>query len=91
MDINLIEDKNQITDSDKLETLTYYFNQFKVGTLLNLSGTIKTKGLSPLCIFSILFNLAIAGFYSQISVPECFKHPPEPVSNMGYFCIIPNL
>ena len=58
MDINLIEEKNQITDSDKLESFTHYFNQFKVGMLLNRSGIIKTKGLSPPCIFSILFNLA---------------------------------
>jgi len=58
MDNNMIEDKNQITDSNQLGIFKHYFNQFKVGTLLNRSGIIKTKGLSPLCIFSILFNLA---------------------------------
>lgn len=61
MDSNLIEEKNQITDSDKLGSFTHYFNQFKVGRLLNRFGIIKTKGLSPLCIFSILFNLAFVG------------------------------
>jgi hypothetical protein len=38
--------------------LNEYFSIFKIGTLLNRSGITKSKGASPLAIFTALFNLA---------------------------------
>ena len=41
--------------------LSEYFVKFKVGTLLNQSGIIKTKGASPLALFTAVFNLPFVG------------------------------
>ena len=49
---------NQITNSEQIGVLSDYFAKFKIGTLLNRSGIVKTKGASPLAIFTALFNLA---------------------------------
>lgn len=49
---------NQITNSERLGVLNEYFAKFKIGTLLNQSGITKTKGASPLAIFTALFNLS---------------------------------
>jgi hypothetical protein len=51
MDTNLIEKKNQTTNSDRLGNFTPYFNQFKVGTLLNRFGIINStfgRATSPI-------------------------------------------
>lgn len=58
MDSNFIEKENQIIDTKKLGVFTQYFNNFKIGTLLNKCGITKTIGASPLTIFTIVFNLA---------------------------------
>ena len=64
----LNEEQNQIVNPDKLGIFREYFTKFKVGSLLNRSGIVKTKGASPLEIFSIIFNLPFVGknFYEGI-------------------------
>jgi len=47
--------------SDKFGIFDYYFSRLKLGTLLNRSGITKTKGASPLELFTIVFNLAFIG------------------------------
>ena len=61
MNHNVIEKQNQIINFDKLGKLSEYFVKFKVGTLLNQSGIIKTKGASPLALFTAVFNLPFVG------------------------------
>ncbi len=46
----------QISSSEKIGVLSDYFAKFKIGTLLNQSGIVKTKGASPLAIFTALFQ-----------------------------------
>jgi len=58
MNSTLIEEQNQIK---KLGVLGDYFFRFKVGTILNKSGIMKTRGASPLALFTIVFNLAFTG------------------------------
>jgi len=50
--------QNQTQNSDQFGVFSEYFSTFKIGTLLNRSGITKTKGCTPLTIFTILFNLA---------------------------------
>ncbi len=61
MHSNPIDKQNQIINSEKLGVFTQYFDNLKIGTLLNNSGVTKTKGASPLIIFTIVFNLAFIG------------------------------
>ena len=61
MNSNAIEKQNQIINFDKLGKLSEYFAKFKIGTLLNQSGIIKTKGASPLALFTAVFNLPFVG------------------------------
>ena len=58
MNTNLTNKQNQTHISDQLGILGEYFSVFKIGTLLNRAGITKTKGASPLTIFTALFNLA---------------------------------
>ena len=59
MNTTLTGVQNQITNSEQIGVLSDYFAKFKIGTLLNRSGIVKTKGASsPLAIFTALFNLA---------------------------------
>ena len=58
MNTTLTDVQNQITNSEQIGVLSDYFAKFKIGTLLNRSGIVKTKGASPLAIFTALFNLA---------------------------------
>ena len=58
MNTTFTDKQNQIQISDELGTLDQYFSDFKIGTLLNRSGITKTKGASPLTIFTALFKLA---------------------------------
>lgn len=58
MNTTLTDLQNQITNSEQIGVLSDYFAKFKIGTLLNRSGIVKTKGASPLAIFTALFNLA---------------------------------
>lgn len=58
MNTTLTDVQNQITNSEQIGVLSDYFEKFKIGTLLNQSGIVKTKGASPLAIFTALFNLA---------------------------------
>ena len=61
MNNSAIEKQNQIINFDKLGKLSEYFAKFKIGTLLNQSGIIKTKGASPLALFTAVFNLPFVG------------------------------
>lgn len=58
MNTTLTDLQNQITNSEQIGVLNDFFAKFKIGTLLNQSGIVKTKGASPLAIFTALFNLA---------------------------------
>ena len=68
MNTNVIDEQNQTVNSGKLGIFKEYFAKFKVGSLLNKSGIVKTKGATPLEIFSNVFNLPFAGknFYEGI-------------------------
>jgi hypothetical protein len=61
MNNSVNEKQNQIINFDKLGKLSEYFTKFKIGTLLNRSGIIKTKGASPLALFTAVFNLPFIG------------------------------
>ena len=67
MHTTLERDQNQtiisqrLAVSDKFGMFDYYFSRLKLGTMLNRSGITKTKGASPLELFTIVFNLAFIG------------------------------
>lgn len=61
MNTTLQAEQNQIIKSEKLGVFSEYFSKLKAGSLLNRSGIVKTKGASPLEIFTIVFNLAFIG------------------------------
>jgi hypothetical protein len=56
-----IGSQNQTQNPDKLGIFGEYFSMLKVGSMLNKSGITKTKGASPIELFSIVFNLAFIG------------------------------
>ena len=68
MNTTPLEDQNQTLAHEKLGVFSSYFAKLKVGSLLNRSGIVKTKGASPLEIFTIIFNLSFVGknFYEGI-------------------------
>lgn len=55
------EQQNQTIKPNKLGIFSNYFDNFNVGSLLNKSGITKTRGATPLAIFTIVFNLAFVG------------------------------
>ena len=61
MHITPIESQNQTINPDKLGIFGDYFSKLKIGSMLNKSGITKTKGASPLELFTIVFNLAFKG------------------------------
>jgi len=61
MNITLQAEQNQTIKSEKLGIFSEYFTKLKAGSLLNRSGIVKTKGASPLELFTIVFNLAFIG------------------------------
>ena len=61
MDNSLLVKQNQIFDQKKLGIFTNYFANFRIGSLLDRSGITKTKGASPLILFTLVFNLAFTG------------------------------
>jgi len=61
MHTTLTELQNQTINSNKVGILGNYFSSLKVGSMLNKSGIVKTKGASPLKLFTIVFNLAFIG------------------------------
>ncbi len=61
MHITSAEPQNQTMAPDTFGILGDYFSKLKVGSMLNNSGIVKTKGASPLVLFSIVFNLAFTG------------------------------
>ena len=61
MDHNFISLQNQTVTTKKLGIFANLFAEFKIGSLLNQSGISKTKGASPLAVFTIIFNLAFTG------------------------------
>jgi hypothetical protein len=68
MHITSIRPQNQTINPEKLGILGDYFSKLKIGSMLNKSGIVKTKGASPLELFSIVFNLAFIGknFYEGV-------------------------
>ena len=52
-----IGSQNQTQNPEKLGIFGDYFSKLKVGSMLNKSGITKTKGASPIELFSIVFNL----------------------------------
>ena len=61
MDHNFISLQNQSVTGKKLGIFSNLFSEFKIGSLLNRSGISKTKGATPLAVFTIIFNLAFTG------------------------------
>ncbi len=61
MDHNFISLQNQTVTAKKLGVFANSFSEFKIGSLLNQSGISKTKGATPLAVFTIIFNLAFTG------------------------------
>jgi len=61
MDHNFISLQNQTVTTKRLGVFANFFAEFKIGSLLNQSGISKTKGASPLAVFTIIFNLAFTG------------------------------
>lgn len=53
--------QNQTIKDNHTETFSDYFKSFKIGSLLKQAGITKTKGATPLAIFTIVFNLAFVG------------------------------
>jgi len=53
--------QNQTIATEKLGIFSNYFSLLKIGSLLNQSGITKTKGASPLELFTIGFNLVFTG------------------------------
>jgi len=58
MNTTFREKQNQTQNPAQHGIFNDYLSKFKVGTLLNRSGITKTKGPSPLTMFTTLFNLA---------------------------------
>ena len=63
MDHNFISLQNQTVTIKKLGVFANLFSEFKIGSLLNQSGISKTKGATPLAVFTIIFNLALKTFF----------------------------
>jgi hypothetical protein len=61
MNHNRISLQNQTVTTKRLGVFGDLFSEFQIGSLLNQSGISKTKGASPLAVFTIIFNLAFAG------------------------------
>ena len=61
MQTNSIAPQNQTITHNKVGIFSNYFSMLKVGSMLNKSGISKTKGASPLELFTIVFNLAFIG------------------------------
>ena len=61
MNIISTEVENQVVNPDKTRIFGNYFLRLKIGSMLNRSGIAKTKGASPLKLFTIIFNLAFTG------------------------------
>jgi len=53
--------QDQTINPERLGIFGSYFSMLKIGSLLNKSGITKTKGASPLKLFTIVFNLAFIG------------------------------
>ena len=53
--------QDQTINPDRLGIFGSYFSMLKIGSILNKSGITKTKGASPLELFTIVFNLAFIG------------------------------
>ena len=58
---NQIINSNRLDIHDKLGIFDYYFSRLKLGTMLNRSGITKSKGASPMELFTIVFNLVFIG------------------------------
>jgi len=58
---NFIYEQDQTVINEKLSIFTDFFSEFKIGSLLNKSGISKTRGATPLAVFTIIFNPAFTG------------------------------
>lgn len=98
MNTTPIEDQNQSISSEKLGIFSTYFAKLKVGSLLNRSGIVKTKGASPLEIFTIIFNLSFVSknFYEgvvrnkqiEIGKDAVYNFLNSPIYNWRRFTLI---
>ena len=61
MDHNFITEQNQTVNAQKLGVFDNFFSEFKIASLLNMAGISKTKGATPVVVFTIVFNLAFTG------------------------------
>jgi len=68
MNITPIETQNQTDISGRVEIFGGYFSRFKISSMMKRAGIVKTKGSSPLVLFTVVFNLAFLGknFYEGI-------------------------
>lgn len=68
MNITPIETQNQTDISGRVKIFGGYFSRFKISSMMKRAGIVKTKGSSPLALFTIVFNLAFLGknFYEGI-------------------------
>jgi len=55
------EEQNQRINRTNTSVFSDYFESLKVGNLLKQAGIRKTKGATPLFIFTIVFNLSFMG------------------------------
>ena len=60
MNTTLISEQNQTSNFDKMGIINEYLLKLTIGTLLNRSGITKTKGATPLAIFTAMFNLSFS-------------------------------
>jgi hypothetical protein len=85
MHITSIEPQNQSKNSDKLGIFGDHFSTLKIGSMLNKSGIIKTKGASPLELFTIVFKLAFIdkNFFEGVVRNKKIDIGKDAVYNLG--------
>ena len=83
MHITPIGTQNKTINPDKLGIFSDYFSILKIGSVLNKSSIIKTKGASPLELFTIVFNLAFVGknFFEGVARNKKVKVGKDAVYN----------
>lgn len=67
--MNITKQYQEQQEAKRLQSkISSFIGEFKVGTLLNKSGVRKSKGVSPLTLFSVIFKLPFEGnnFYRGI-------------------------
>ncbi|SDJ64479.1 hypothetical protein SAMN04488098_1001147, partial [Alkalibacterium thalassium] len=52
---NILPEKSENHEVES--TVSHFFKEFKIGTLLNRANVKKTRGVSPVVLFQFLFTL----------------------------------